>query len=402
MIMYLNEQYHLSYCTNIHPTQNWVDTFDYLKTYTTGIKQAIAPNKPFGVGLRLSNQASEELLASGQIHFFKDWLNEQGLYVFTMNAFPYGGFHRQRVKEQVHHPDWRDPLRLLYTNRLIDQLAFLLPNGMEGGLSTSPITYKHWLQNKKEVNKAFQIGAHQLLQVIDKLDVLYRQSGQLIHLDIEPEPDGLIENTKETIHFYHEILLPLAQEYFKAKYRSIDIEEIVFRHLQLCYDVCHFAVAFEDPKTAITALQNAGIRIGKIQISAALKANLIGGPLHRQQIKTAFGAFNESTYLHQVIGQHQDGSLVQFPDLPPALDAIMQDELHAYRAHFHVPLFIEKYGLLESTQQDIIDTLSFLRENPFTKHLEIETYTWEVLPPSMQLDLKESIIREFQWVLNQF
>lgn len=393
--MLINNQYHLSYCTNIHPTETWSDTFDYLKNYTTDIKQAVAPEQSFGIGLRLSNRASIELQEQNQLQIFKEWLAANNCYVFTMNAFPYGEFHRQRVKDFVHYPDWRTSNRRNYTTRLIDQLSELLPEGMEGGLSTSPLSYKPWLKSPEDTEKAFQKATKHILGTISYLDHIYEQTGKLIHLDIEPEPDGLIENSVETIDYFQNRLLPAAQEWFKDRHSPSEIEAIVYRHFQLCYDVCHFAIAYESPKEAVRKLRSAGIQIGKIQISAALKAILGEDRTAEEQ---AFGHFVESTYLHQVIARKKDGTFQQFRDLPEALIYIKNPNLCEYRAHFHVPLFVEAYGALKSTQDEIVNTLNLLKEAPFTKHLEVETYTWEVLPEALRLPLKESIIRELAWV----
>ena len=145
--MLINDLFHLSYCTNIHPAETWEATFQSLQKYLLPIQSKLAPNKKLGIGLRLSNQASIELNQRNHLEAFKQWLNNHNLYVFTMNGFPYGAFHQQRVKDQVHQPDWSTKERFEYTKRLIDQLAYLLPEGMEGGISTSPISYKPWLTN---------------------------------------------------------------------------------------------------------------------------------------------------------------------------------------------------------------------------------------------------------------
>ena len=141
---------HLTYCTNIHPGETWTDHFAHLKEHVPGIKQAISPNQPFGIGLRLSNTASLELRNKENLRGFQQWLNEEDCYVFTMNGFPYGGFHKTIVKDKVHEPDWTTAERVQYTNRLAQILAALLPDGMEGGISTSPLSYRYW---HKEENK---------------------------------------------------------------------------------------------------------------------------------------------------------------------------------------------------------------------------------------------------------
>ena len=398
--MQIDQNTHLTYCTNIHASEDWLGMWNSLKNYALPIKRQLAPGKKFGIGLWLSNRASRELIESGQLQEFKDWLQENDLYVFTCNAFPYGEFHRQVVKDQVHHPDWRTEERLAYTLRIIDILSELLPEGVEGGLSTSPLSYKPWLSSHEATEQAFNAATQNILKVADHLHSIYTEKGQLIHLDLEPEPDGLIENTREVIHYYQNQLLPAADKYFGNRIPRNEIAPLILRHIAICYDVCHFAVAYEEPEEAIAQLENQGIKIGKVQISAALKTQLPDDGQKRADLLRAFTQFDEPTYLHQVIARSSEGQLTQFPDLRPALEEINNPGYEEFRTHFHVPLFIDRYGLLESTQEDIKKTLDLYKSRIFTNHLEVETYTWEVLPSDLQLDLQRSIEREMNWVIN--
>jgi len=166
--------------------------------------------------------------------------------------------------------------------------------------------------------------------------------------------------------------------------------------VNLCYDVCHFAIGYEPHAVIITELAEKGIIVGKIQISAALKATFDQTPANKQAILAEFEKFNEPTYLHQVIARLKDGSLQRYADLPDALSATENAE--EWRAHFHVPIFLENFGLLQSTQADIKTVLDLQSQNPFTQHLEVETYTWGVLPNNLKAPLSQSIIRELEWV----
>jgi len=158
--MLVTDKYHLTYCTNIHPGKDWELTFTQLQTHVPTIKAKLAPTVPFGLGLRLSNLASEELDAGENLKHFKHWLQDNDIYVFTMNGFPYGNFHNESVKDKVHAPDWTTKERVVYTKRLFRQLAYLLPEGISGGISTSPISYKHWYPDKKAIEKAFNALYH--------------------------------------------------------------------------------------------------------------------------------------------------------------------------------------------------------------------------------------------------
>jgi len=398
--MKLKDPFYLTYCTNIHPGESWEEVWESLKKHTLVIKEHLSPDKPFGIGLRISHRASEELVDADALKAFKAWLDTHHMYVFTMNGFPYGGFHRQRVKDEVHKPDWTTSARLAYTVRLFDILAALLPEGMEGGISTSPISYKHWFQEAQSQDHAMRVGCEKLTELAFYLYELSIRKKTLFHLDIEPEPDGLLENTDEVIDFYKNYLIPIGTRWLK-QYKQIEAsaaEALLYRHIQLCYDICHFAVGYETPSETFARLDEAGIAIGKIQISAALRAALPQGESQRKPIKEAFEKFNESTYLHQVVAKDTDGKLVQYPDLPEALPYIYDPSIIEWRSHFHVPLFVKSYQHLQSTQEYIEQVLAYLSKKPISKHLEVETYTWEVLPQSMQVDLTTSITRELQWV----
>ena len=146
-------------------------------------------------------------------------------------------------------------------------------------------------------------------------------------------------------------------------------------------------------------LKEKGIKIGKIQISAALKA-LLGDASERTAVKEAFSTYNEPVYLHQVVARKEDGSLLHYPDLTEALADDDHPGVKEWRAHFHVPVFLQHFDVLQSTQQHIQEVLDIQKKDLVTQHLEIETYTWEVLPPFLKLPLHESIIRELQWVMD--
>lgn len=390
----------LTYCTNIHPGEHWPEHFAQLQQYIPAIKKEVAADQPFGIGLRLSHVASLELQQEENLSDFQSWLQQQQCFVFTINGFPYGGFHHTRVKDNVHVPDWTTTERSDYTIRLAQILSVLLPEGMEGGISTSPLSYKYWHEQDR-LDEVKEKATQQVLNVVEQLIQIKQTTGKFIHLDIEPEPDGLLESGPEFLHWYVQKLLPMGIPFLQQRFSfsETEAEEALKDHVQLCYDVCHFAIGFENHKYMVEELKAKNIRVGKIQISAALKAVLLPEVEKRKPVMEAFERFNESTYLHQVVAQKKDGTQIRYRDLPDALNDAERNEVTQWRAHFHVPLFIHDYGLLQSTQQDIVEVLSLQSQQPFTQHLEIETYTWDVLPPELKVPMKESIVRELQWVL---
>ena len=406
--MKLNALGHLGYCTNIHPGETWSAHFAELIQVIPAIKKRLSPNESFGLGLRLSNAASEELEMPENLVAFQQWLADNDCYVFTMNGFPFGGFHNTVVKDQVHTPDWTTEARVEYTKRLFRILSVLLPvdelgNPIPGGVSTSPLSYRYWFEWDQPAARDLILSqtTQNVLEVVVDLIRLHRQTDRLMHLDLEPEPDGVIETSDEFVSWFTDYLIPMGLEQLTEAFGMTDeeAETAICDHVRLCYDVCHFAVGYEQPADVLEKLKKFDLRVGKIQISAALKAEFPDAPNpERETIRQAFAQFNEPTYLHQVVARTKSGELLRFRDLPDALAAFNDDHVE-WRSHFHVPIFVKDYGVLQSTQDDIRDVLNLLGSRPFTNQMEVETYTWDVLPTPLKLDLADSIEREIQWVL---
>lgn len=391
---------HLTYCTNIHAGENWPDHFAALQANFPAIKNSLSPHDPMGIGLRLSNIASIQLSDPEELEIFKEWLFKNNAYVFTMNGFPYGGFHNTVVKDQVHAPDWLTSERLNYTIRLFDLLAELLPAGMDGGISTSPLSYRHWFNTPNHLLNATIKATQNILQVVSHLADIHSTTGKLLHLDIEPEPDGILETGEEFLDWYEEELLPAGVHELSNSFSISELaaEKLIKDHICLCYDICHFAIGSEPHEKVIQQLKARGIKIGKFQVSAALKANMPEDAEQRNTISNAFSAFNEPTYLHQVIARKKDNDFIRYRDLPDALADAQNTHVTEWRAHFHVPIFEQHFGVLQSTQSDIIEVLGLHKAQHLTHHLEVETYTWEVLDATLKLPIQQSIIREMKWL----
>jgi len=431
--MRIGQQLHLTYCTNVHPGNDWREVQASMREYGPALKRRISPDRPFGIGLRLSHLASEELLEQNRLLDFRGQLARDGLYVFTLNGFAYGSFHRERVKDMVHAPDWRTEERANYTIRLAEILAVLLPDDVdEGSISTSPLSYKPWQEGMDVGADVWADCVEQLVWVVQALMEIERATGKYIHVDLEPEPDGLLETADEVCAFFREHLLVHGAARL-AGLASLSVEhsrQALLRHIGVCLDTCHMAIEYETPTEYIQKLDAVGIRIGKVQISSALQVpfgkdptglasevNAVedspgralrnvcphrredGGRLPIRHIPQALAPYVESTYLHQVIQRNRDGRLVRYRDLPEALACVSSavSEASEWRVHFHVPVFTASCGAFTTTQREIVETLALLAEKPFTRHLEIETYTWDVLPDVLKMDLTESIVREFAW-----
>jgi len=242
---------------------------------------------------------------------------------------------------------------------------------------------------------AFEAGAKNMLEVAKQLFKIEQDTGNYLHLDIEPEPDGLLENSDEVLLFYADYLVPIGRAYFKQELglNADEAEALIKKYITVCYDVCHFSLAYEEPTDTFAKFKANSIKVGKIQVSAALK--IIFNSTNDERIWEELSQFNEPTYLHQVT-EKLDGKVKTYSDLPLVLEGDRNHE--ELRAHYHVPIFLEEYGELFSTQDHILKTIAYIKENPISEHLEVETYTWDVLPTDLKQDLSVSIIRELEWL----
>ncbi|MFH0907525.1 MAG: metabolite traffic protein EboE [bacterium] len=374
MLIQQNPPLHLTYCMNVHAGETWADHLAAIRTHAVAVRGRVAADRRFGLGLRIGAKASEELADPRAVKYFRDLLAEHQLYGFTINGFPYGNFHTTRVKETVYRPDWRTSERRDYTNRLADILAALLPGGVEGSISTVPVSFKPWMAGTADVERATGM----LLECVQHLDHLHRATGKLIHLGLEPEPCCTLETTDEFVGFYKALL-------------ARGPEDLVRRHIGVCLDTCHVAIQFEDLCDAIAKYRREGIRISKMQLSAALECD--------GSARDALKPFVEPVYFHQVKTRAGDGSIRSWTDLP---DALAEGAAGTLRVHFHVPLFWEGSGPLRSTAACLTPDFWQLVREGVSSHLEIETYTFDVLPDALRKsDVVESIAREFTWVLSR-
>lgn len=273
---------------------------------------------------------------------------------------------------------------------------------MDGGISTVPLSYKPWWVDDQEAREiVFAVSTQQLAQVTAKLVAIEQCKNQRLHIDLEPEPDGLLENATEVIAYFNDWLLPIGGAWLREELgiSQTQAEQHLLNHIQICYDTCHFAVEYEQPQQVFEQFQAAGIKIGKGQLSAALRIELPSDVEKRQWMAAQLETFAESTYLHQVIERSSSGDLKQHADLQQALPHFISSDAQEWRTHFHVPIFVDRYQAFQSTQADISTFLLALKSHAGCSHLEIETYTWDVLPPDMKLDMLTSIQREYEWVL---
>lgn len=390
---------HLTYCTNIHSGETWPEILRNVEQYVLQVKMKVAPDCAYGIGLRLSGQAAQTLAAPKELDAFRQFLNNHNLYVFTINGFPQGTFHGAQVKEKVYLPDWLEEERLAYADQCAGILAALLDHhpDIDGSISTVPGAFKPRVRSDRETSRI----AGQLLRHAATLHKLRETTGRVITCALEPEPCCLLETTAETVSFFKTHLFSAAAIADFSRLTGLkasQAEDALRRHLGVCLDSCHAAVEFEDPDDVLSTLHSAGIRILKIQLSAGLRISCLD-----RDTLTALQPFAESTYLHQVV-ERAGSELTRYVDLPPALQAANergQTGTHnrEWRIHFHVPLFLKRLGLFESTQPFLTRLLQLQVEQMPTTHLEIETYTWDVLPEEYRgIPVVDAIAREIHWV----
>jgi len=381
----------LGYCTNVHAGTTLEATKRNLETHALDVKSRTRPDGPMGIGLWLAASAARELVKENKVEEFRDWLGERGLEVFTINGFPYGDFHRDVVKHDVYKPDWFEESRARYTVCLARIVAELSPPGSERSISTLPIGWRGFRPTWKDKS---QLCSH-LLDVVIELARLHDETGCLIHLDIEPEPGCCIDRSEDFVFLIERlkkdagILRGLTRE---------RLDEAIHRHIGVCHDVCHAAVMFEDQREAINRYCAAGIRVGKVQVSNAVRVDLRNlSASERTDAIAQLRAFAEHRYLHQtVIGDGRKRHF--FEDLPAALEEFARTDRAGdeWRIHFHVPVFLESFGLLGTTRERIAECFDLLRDE--VNHWEIETYAWNVLPEELRKEsLAAGIAREIAW-----
>ncbi len=394
--------FHLTYCTNIHPGDGWREVEANVRRFAPALKRRLAPDRPFGLGLRLSARDARELLEAAHLDAFRRFLDDEGLYVALINGFPHGSFHRTAVKAEVYAPDWRDAERVRYTLDLVRILGALLPDGLDGGVSTAPLSYKPWIAAPGP--KDWSTFAANVGTITEAMVRRRQEHGQVLHLDIEPEPDCLIEHSDELITFFERVLLPEGGPALAARLGCShgEAEAHLREHVRICFDCCHFAVEFEDPGAALRRLHGAGISVGRVQLSSALDVTFPGDDGVAAALRDRLGRFADTTYLHQVIERRDGHPLRHFADLHEALAEGDPAAGSQWRIHFHVPLFAADFDGLGSTQAYVRGILQTAARTPFARHFEIETYTWDVLPAGLKIDLLESIGREYDWVLANF
>jgi hypothetical protein len=388
---------HLTYSTLVHPADTWDQLWTSLTTYLPQVKARVSPNAPFGVCIRLAAPTAAVLVQNrAERTKLQRFLVDNDLYVYTVNAFPYGAFKNTIVKEQVYEPDWRSEERTQYTINVADILSDIASEHISPSIQTAPLGFK---PNVTGPDVIASYTEH-VLRVAAHLVQIEARTGRTVTLAIEPEPHCFLETTDETVAYFTGHLYAGSAATRLAKLAAIPISEAhvaLRRHIGIVFDIGHQAVGFEDIPVSLQKLVDAGIPIFKLQEVAAMHI-----PHVTQESVDALAQYAKSVYLTQTV-QKKDGRLTKFLNLEDAFAAWKNDPgPREWRTHFHVPVFLEDLGVFRTTRFALEQALEVHKATPLSRQLEIETYTWDVLPAHLKTgDIVDYVCREIEWVRGQ-
>ncbi|MFC0504035.1 metabolite traffic protein EboE [Micromonospora costi] len=373
------ETVHLGYCTNVHPAEDLAGILAQLDTYAVPVRETLGADL-LGLGLWLAAPVAAELAADATARGrLRTELAARGLEVVTLNGFPYAAFQAPVVKGEVYHPDWTTTRRLAYTLDLARVLADLLPDdAARGSISTLPLAWRRpWDADRADVSR------RRLDELAAGLAAVERDTGRPVRVAFEPEPGCLVESTGQAA----------------ALLSGMDTDR-----LGVCVDLAHLACAWEEPAEALARLRAAGLPVVKVQVSAALEAADPAGSAD------ALRRWVEPRFLHQTRAAGCAGAAdpadpaYAADDLDAALDAELPGR---WRVHYHVPLHAPPEEPLSSTLPVLRAALAALFTGPEAgcDHLDVETYTWGVLPearrPRTDAELAAGIAAELAFARDE-
>lgn len=388
---------HLTYSTLVHAGDNWDQMRASVEEFVPKVKRRLGVEGKFGVSLRISGDSQKTLSESAEARSdLKKFLEDEGLYVFTINAFPYGPFKGQRVMERVYEPDWTTNQRVEYTKSIADILVEITDADTSPSIQTAPLAFAPNVSDENYIARF----TTSVFEVISHLYHLEARTGRRVKLSIEPEPACYLETTDETVAFFQERLYAPAGVAELANIAQIALSEAegaIKRYLGIVFDIGHQSVGFEDIPQSLEKLVNAGIPIFKLQEAAALWVESLS-----IDIIPELRRFTDTIYLSQTSLKTAEG-IVKYLNLGEALDAYEANPVPTeMRTHFHVPVFLEEIGPFKTTRFAVQQALAMHRKQPLSDHLEIETYTWDVLPAELKTgDIVDYVSRELEFVMKE-
>ncbi|HET8766933.1 MAG TPA: metabolite traffic protein EboE [Pedococcus sp.] len=386
---------HLAYSTLVHAGDTWEEMRESLETFAPQVKARVSPDEPYAVSLRISGASAQTLTDDAEERArLRRWLDEHDMYVYTVNAFPHGPFKGRTVMEDVYEPDWSTEERVTYTCQVADILAEVAPDDVSPSIQTAPLAFRPKVRTEDDVLHLTE----NLLRVVAHLVHLEARTGRRVKLALEPEPYCYLETTAETIAYFQQRVWSTAGLATFSRLSGLPVSEAIGalrRHLGVVFDICHQSVEFEDITGSLHALVDAGVPVFKLQAAAALRV-----PEVTPDTVAALEPFTDTIYLSQTT-ERRDGELTRLLTLSDAIEDWKRDPepQREWRTHFHVPVFLDDLGAFSTTRPGIEQALAVQAELDLSDHLEIETYTWDVLPAHLKTgDIVEYVSRELEWL----
>jgi sugar phosphate isomerase/epimerase len=360
---------HLAYCTNVHPAEDVDGVIGQLERFAAPVREELGTER-LGVGLWLAAPAAAELVGDdAAVERLRAALERLGLEAVTFNGFPYQGFHDEVVKQRVYVPDWTTAERREFTVALARILTRLLPEDVtDGSVSTLPLAWREGFGADEARAARVELEA-----TVEALRRLAEETGKRVRVAVEPEPGCAIETVAGLVEGI----------------AGLD-EEVV----GICLDACHSAVQFESPADALARLSAAGVPIVKMQASAALRVE----PARIGELAD----FVEPRFLHQT-RTLENAAVLGVDDLDQALDGGLPRE-EEWRVHFHVPVHLDEGRTTQPQLRQLLEGV-LGGEHALTHHVELETYTWNVMPGDLRPDadsaLVDGLARELSWLTDE-
>jgi len=384
----------LAYSTNVHRGEGLGDIYRFMTEFTVPIARRVFGGGESGLELCLGSRSSRELSRRKNLEAFRTFLGENRLALFSVNAFPLLDFHAARVKERVYRPSWDEPERSRATNRIAGILAALLPEGVQGSISTLGGIFRP----RGHDPPTFRRLAAGYLKTLESLARLEAETGKTIVLAVEPEPDTTMETARDVIDFFEAYLFPVAREVWRRRGISrSQCESILRKFFTVNFDTCHFSVLFRDLVGSLHELERAGLGVGKIHATSAIS---LCNPYDAPAAYARFRGMQEPRYFHQFCGRDESGVIVwrglDLDALPRRLVRGRHPYVSELRSHYHVPLCLGSWNRLDTTRDETRALVVETVRRRLCSQFVVETYTWPILRGEARL--VEGISREISWL----
>lgn len=361
--MKIKKLYKLTYCSNIFKTNNLKKLSFNIKKY----KEKFFKKYNLNVNICLSNNLIKNINKKN-LNSFREFYS---IKITSINGFVYQNFHLKNIKENIYLPDWTSKNRFLFTKNILTYTDSIAKKKEKISISTLPISYIKWVN--------FFLNPfifYEATQNLKKLTMQIKKS----HLDIEPEPFCLIESYSDFLKFKKNWIKTLI---IKKNEKS----------LTLCYDICHFSVIFEKQKIISKLITIDNLKIGKIQISIALKTIIHYKHVFIKKLTKTLTKLKKSDFLHQSIIKNYS-KIEKFSDIYFFLKKIHLFKNKELRIHCHIPLYKKKFKYFDSTYKDTFNSLNLIKKHNLTKNIEIESYTYHIF--FKKFNYYKSIKKEYE------